>query len=72
MKFSVKDVVRSKVDAQGMVKGELYRVHEVTTVRNFLGGYTRYQLRTLDEKTVLENVGNGHLILELVGTEAQS
>lgn len=65
MQFKTHAVVRSRVDAQGLAKGRCYCVKSSRTRHTPFGGFTTYDL--VDEDDVLvEGVGNGHLLLELV------
>jgi len=60
----VGDIVRSKVTAQGMTKGALYRVDQVRTWSTLTGRYTNYDLRLVGGTEAPRDVGNGHLVLE--------
>ena len=64
--FKVGDTVRSKVTAQGLTKGALYRVEAARTRGNFTGRYTTYDLRLVGGTELATDVGNGHLLLEAV------
>jgi hypothetical protein len=67
MTYQVGQRVESLVDAQGLTRGQAYTVVAVTTHRNFLGGYTRYDLKA-DSGAVYGSVGNGHLVLRAVSS----
>jgi hypothetical protein len=65
--FEVGEMVRSRVTAQGMVKGEAYEVRHVSRRRTFAGTFTTYGLTGRSaavEGVELSSVGNGHLLLE--------
>lgn len=66
MKFKVGDTVRSRATVQGMTKGALYKVEDVRSRSNFTGRYTNYDLRLVGGNERANDVGNGHLLLELV------
>lgn len=63
-KFKVGDVVRSKVDAQCMKVGGLYRVVDVDFVaRGIFGEFVTYVVTPVGSNQRID-VGNGHLVLE--------
>jgi hypothetical protein len=66
--LAVGALVRSKVTAQGMVKGETYRVVDTRTTTNITGRYTTYVLVSTDATRADRRlaVGNGHLLLEVL------
>jgi len=63
-------VVVSNVDAQGLIKGEKYRVVDWKSRRTFLGGFTTVFVRPVDRSIDLGiiAVGNAHLVLSEVGS----
>jgi len=63
--YKLDDVVRSRVTAQGMERGRCYVVARVSVRRTAFGGFTAYDLSD-EYGNVVRDVGNGHLVLELV------
>lgn len=63
-RFSVGQLVRSQVSAQGLVKGETYRVVEIDARSTFAGEIVTYFLcaTNVASAPVLQ-IGNGHLLL---------
>lgn len=61
--FKVGDKVRSRVDAQGLVKGRVYEVVQTAVQHTPFGGFTEYKLV---DGFFCGWVGNGHLVLERV------
>lgn len=63
--FKVGSIVESRVNAQGLIKGQRYRVLSVSVMRTFLGGYASYTVEPLDRTIAAPKnaIGNGHLIL---------
>lgn len=68
--FQQGQIVRSRVTAQGLVKGDLYRVTSVGTWHSPFGTFVTYFVQPVDSATEQAKqeslpVGNGHLVLEV-------
>lgn len=70
MEINEGDVVRSRVDAQGMTRGKTYSVVKVHKMRRLGWVFTTVDLMDEDRKTV-EGVGNVHLVLDVVATNEE-
>lgn len=66
--FTVGQLVRSRVSAQGLVKGLEYLVAEVNVLNEGLGTFTVVDYRLVDHAEGKFNgwVANGHILLEEV------
>ena len=63
MIFNKNDKVKSKVNAQGLNKGEIYTIIGGTTQTTAFGDFVTYTLQGNDGGE--HQVGNGHLVLTL-------
>lgn len=61
--FEQGQIVKSRVDAQGLKRGSFYRVVNATLRSTPFGGFVTYEVKPLDGGEHL-SVGNGHLVLE--------
>lgn len=66
--FTVGQVVRSLVDAQGLVRGREYVVRRVASRSTFVGTFLTYTLEDAATGDRPYFVGNGHLVLEAVSS----
>lgn len=67
--FRPGQLVRSRVTAQGLVEGDLYRITSVAVQDTPFGSFVRYYVQAADCATAAARlpawpVGNGHLVLE--------
>jgi hypothetical protein len=60
----VGDLVRSLVNAQGLAKGQVYQVDDVTVRDMAFGRFVTYWLK--DDNGHIYGVNNGHLLLAQV------